>query len=118
MKVRVLALGAAIAASAAVGRSHAQTDRPIFLTIVGHGAIRFRLARGWVAPCDSADNHMLFDGWLEPGEYTFATGSDVVCYQYTSGAFRNANWSTSQVAATTAGTKTRRWPLSLQVSTD
>jgi hypothetical protein len=118
MTARALALGVAIASSFVVGRGDAQTDRPIFVTIVGHGAIRFRLAGGPVAPCDSADNHMLFDGWLEPGKYAFATGSDVVCYQYTSGAFREANWSTSRVAATTAGTKTRRWPLAIEVSTD
>jgi hypothetical protein len=97
---RAVALALGIAASSATALAAAETDRPVFVTVVGQGAIRFRLAAGITAPCDSSENRMLFDGWLKPGRYEWGTGADVVCYQYTSGALRESNWSESRVIGT------------------
>ncbi len=45
---------------------------PVSVTVVGRGAIRFRPAAGVIAPCDSMDNRMLFDGWLRPEDTRWA----------------------------------------------
>jgi hypothetical protein len=112
----VLALG--IAAISAPSSAPAQADRPVSVRIVGHGAIRFRLAGGAVAPCESSENRMLFDGWLEPGQYVFSTGADLVCYEHTSGALRESNWSTPRVVPTTMGRRLLRRPQQIEVSTE
>jgi len=112
---RGIALALGIAASSAAVVAAAETDRPVFVTVVGQGAIRFRLAAGITAPCDSSENRMLFDGWLKPGRYEWGTGVDVVCYQYTSGALRESNWSESRVI----GTRIRHvGPTEIVVSTE
>jgi hypothetical protein len=111
-----LFVGTAVAAAAPL--ADAQTDRPVFVTVVGHDAIRFRLSAGATAPCDSPDNRMLYDGWLRPGRFAFGTGADVVCYQHTSGALREVNWSVPRVVTTLMGTKARRRPTEIEVSTD
>ena len=118
MNARCVALAFGIIASSVTDRADAQADRPVFVTVVGHGAIRFRLAVGGVAPCDSGYNRMLFDGRLEPGRYAFATGANVVCYQHTAGALREVDWSASQVVPTLTGSRFRRWPTEITVSTD
>ncbi|MGO9835767.1 MAG: hypothetical protein ACLP1X_16310 [Polyangiaceae bacterium] len=100
MFARGVALALGIAAGSATVLAAAETDRPVALTVVGHGAIRFRLAVGVTAPCDSSENRMLFDGWLMPGRYEWGTGADAICYQYTSGALRESNWSESRVVGT------------------
>lgn len=71
----------------------AGAERPVFVTVTGQTAIGFRLAVGRTAPCDSTENRMMFDGTLPPGQHTFETGSEVVCYRYTSAAFPTAEWS-------------------------
>lgn len=43
---------------------------------------------------------MMFDGTLAPGQYTFETGSQFVCYQHTSAAFPNSEWSVPRVVPT------------------
>jgi hypothetical protein len=78
----------------------AGAERPVYVTVTGQTAIRFRLAIGRTAPCDSTENRMMFDGTLAPGRYTFETGSEVVCYQYTSAAFPSSEWSVPQVMPT------------------
>jgi hypothetical protein len=118
MKAAAIALAVGTAVASAAPLSDAQTDRPVYVTVVGHDAIRFRLAAGATAPCDSRDNRMLFDGWLRPGRFAFSTGADVVCYQHTSGALREVNWSEPRVVATVMGTKVRRWATEIEVSTD
>jgi hypothetical protein len=111
-----LVVGTAIAAVAPL--ADAQTDRPVFVTVVGHDAIRFRLSAGATAPCDSPDNRMLYDGWLRPGRFAFGTGAEAVCYEHTSGALREVNWSVPRVVATVMGTRARRRPTEIVVSTD
>jgi hypothetical protein len=100
VNARAIALALGIAASSVALPADAEADRPVFLSVVGHGRIRFRMATGAAAPCDSSENRMLFDGWLAPGSYVVVTGADVVCYQNTSGALRESNWSESQMVAT------------------
>jgi hypothetical protein len=75
-------------------------ERPVFVTVTGQTAIRFRLAVGRTAPCDSTENRMMFDGTLPPGQYTFDTRSEVVCYEYTSAAFPTSEWSVPRVMPT------------------
>ena len=109
-----------MAASSVVARADAEADRPVFVTVVGHGAIRFRLAAGATAPCDSSENRMLLDAWLGPGRYEWGTGANDVCYQHTSGALREADWSESLVVPTAMGRGRGRptTPTEIVVSTD
>jgi hypothetical protein len=114
MARREVALLLAIAASFAAVPADAGADFPVYVVVLGHGAIRVRLAAGRVAPCDSSENRMLFDGWLGVGTYSWPTGTDMVCFQNTSGALREQDWSTSQLIPTVW----RRKPAEILVSTD
>ena len=118
VNAHTIALALAFAASAVATPADAETDRPVVVTVVGRGAIRFRLASGATAPCDSRDNRVVFDGWLTPGRYSIGTGADVICYQHTSGALRVVNWSGSRVVPTLMGNKVRRRPTEIVVATD
>jgi hypothetical protein len=114
MARRGVAIALGIAASVAALPADAEADRPVFVVVAGHGAIRLRLAAGRTAPCDSTENRMIFDGWVGVGKYSWATRSDLVCYEHTSGALRESDWSVAQVVAT----MTRRGPLVIRISTD
>jgi hypothetical protein len=114
----VAALAPAVAIGIAAGIAEmpadAETDRPVFVVVVGHGSIRLRLAAGITAPCDSLENRMLFDGWVGVGRYALATHAGFVCYQHTSGALRESDWSLSRLVPT----MTRRGPAVVLISTD
>jgi hypothetical protein len=110
-----MALAFGIAANCTAAVAGAGTDRPVYVTVVGHGAIRFRLAVGPMSPCDSPDNRMLYDGWLQPGRYEWSTGAGLVCFQNTSGAFRESDWSESRIVPTWIR---RRGATQIVVSTD
>ncbi len=106
-----------IAVSGAPGPADAGADFPVVITVVGHGAIRLRLAAGRAGPCDSSANRMIFDGWVGVGTYSWPTGSpDFVCYEHTSGAFREAGWALAQLVPTTVGKRPR--PAEIRISTD
>ena len=98
---RAVAMALTIAAFTATGRADTGADRPVFVTVVGQGVIRLRLAAGITAPCDSSDNRMIFDGRIGPGRYRWDTGAKDVCYQHTSRALPDSDWSESQVVSTT-----------------
>jgi hypothetical protein len=110
----VIALALGIAAITPAADADAGADRPVFVTVVGKGHIRLRLAVGITAPCDSTENRMLFDGRLAPGRYRWDTGAQDVCYQHTSGALPDSDWSVSRVISTT----TRRGPREILISTE
>ena len=107
----VVALALAIAAFTGVQPAEAGADRPVFVTIMGQGVIRLRLAAGVTAPCDSSENRMLFDGRIGPGTYRWETGARDICYQHTSGALPDSDWSESRVISTTmrAGSPRTIW---------
>jgi hypothetical protein len=115
---RRIALALGIAASSAAARVDAGTDRPVFVTVAGQGAIRFRLAAGPIAPCDSSGNRIIFDGWLSPGRYQWDARADLVCYEYTSGALRESNWSEARIVSTVIGNKFRRRATQIVVLTE
>jgi hypothetical protein len=98
--------------------SDAQMVVPVSVTIVGHWAIRFRLAEGTTAPCDSSRNRVTYEGWLEPGVYAFPTTSRSVCYEHTSGAFREVNWSTGTIVSTLVGRRRYVRPVEIVIETD
>jgi hypothetical protein len=106
----------AIATSFVTVPARAGADRPVFVVVVGQGAIRVRLAAGVVAPCDSHDNRMIFDGWLEVGRHSWTTDADFVCFQHTSGALRESDWSVSRLVSTVTPRPAR--PMEIRVSTD
>jgi hypothetical protein len=113
---RGIAFALGLAAICATGRAEAEADRPVFVTVVGRGAIRLRIAAGVTAPCDSSENRMLFDGWVGPGRYRWETRASFVCYQHTAGALRELDWSESRLVPTTMK---RSWrPMEILVSTD
>jgi hypothetical protein len=100
MRARPLLLVAAMVGVSVPSTLRAGAERPVYVTVTGQTALRFRLTLGWTAPCDSSENRMMFDGTLPPGRYTFETGSEVVCYQYTSAAFPASEWSVPRVMPT------------------
>jgi hypothetical protein len=117
----VFALGIAAGCVGIQGDAAAEDrlDRPIYVTVLGQGITRFRMSAGVAAPCDSLRNRMLFDGSLAPGRYAFSTGAWSVCYEYTSGAFRQANWSTSRIQPTVLGDKFgHRYPARVEIRID
>jgi hypothetical protein len=114
MVARALAVAFALAAFAAAARAEAGADRPVFVTIVGQGVIRLRLAAGITAPCDSADNRMLFDGRLGAGTYRWDTDAKDVCFQHTSRALPDSDWTESRVISTTSRTGPREIVLSTE----
>ena len=91
-----------IAAFTAAPRAQAGADHPVFVTVVGQGVIRLRLAAGITAPCDSSENRMVFDGRIGPGRYRWDTGARDICYQQTSRALPDSDWSESRVISTTS----------------
>jgi hypothetical protein len=103
-----------IAVFTAGAPAEAGADRPVFVTIEGQGVIRLRLAVGITAPCESSENRMLFDGPLGPGRYRWDTGARDICYQHTSRALPDSDWSESRVISTT----TRGRPTEILLSTD
>jgi hypothetical protein len=111
---RPAALVLGIAAILAALPADAAADRPVFVAVTGQGAIRLRLAAGVTAPCDSLENRMLFDGYVRMGRYEWATASIIVCYQHTSAAFPESDWSVAQLAPTI----TRRGPNVIRISTE
>ena len=114
MARRKVALLFGFAAIVAAVPADAGADFPVYVVVAGHGPIRVRLAAGPVTPCDSDENRMLFDGWLGVGTYRWATYTDLVCFQHTSGALRKQNWSAPQLIPTVWGKK----PTQIRVSTD
>jgi hypothetical protein len=96
---------------------------PIYVTLVGQGAVRVRLTAGVVAPCDSSDDAPVYDGWLAPGRYRFFVTTRSVCMQHTWGAFRDdgGDWSTPAILPTAK--RTRRFsgsivPYEIRLSTE
>jgi hypothetical protein len=100
MRVSTLVLWATTIGISVPRPEQAGAERPVFVTVTGQTASCFRLAVGRTAPCDSTENRMMFDGTLPPGQRTFETGSEVVCYQYTSAAFPTSEWSLPRVMPT------------------
>jgi hypothetical protein len=111
---RAFAIALSIAAFASAQRAEAEADRPVFVTVVGQGVISLRLAAGITAPCDSSDNRLLFEGRIGPGRYRWDTGARDVCYQHTSRALPDSDWSESQVISTTSRTGPREIVLSTE----
>lgn len=114
MDARVIALAAGIAVIVAEVPADAEADRPVFVVVTGQGSIRLRLAAGVTSPCDSSENRMLFDGWVAVGRYAWATHAGCVCYQNTSGALRESDWSVARLVPT----MTHWGPPEIQISTD
>ena len=114
MDARVVVMALTIGAFTAGARAEAGAGRPVFVTIVGQGVIRLRLAVGITAPCNSSENRMLFDGRIGPGRYRWDTGARDICYQHTSRALPDSDWSESRVIPTT----TRFGPPEILLSTD
>jgi len=102
--------------------AHAEPLAPIYVTVVGQGAVRVLLAAGVVAPCDSSDNEPVYDGWLAPGRYRFYLASRSVCMQHTFGEFRDAGgaWSTPAILPTAFARRRRGQlvPFEIRISTD
>jgi hypothetical protein len=114
MAARAIAFAIGIAAIVAEVPADAETDRPVFVVVVGHGSIRLRIAEGVTAPCDSSENRMIFDGWVGVGRYVLATRAGFVCYQHTTAALPESDWSVPRLVPTL----TRRGPAEIQISTD
>src|SRR5271155_2783083 len=77
----------------ATARAPADGTVPVSVSAVGHGEIRLIVAEGTARPCESADNHVLFNGHASVGDevkLTSAIGS--VCVDHTYGAFRESQW--------------------------
>jgi hypothetical protein len=95
-----LSLASLMAASIAARDVSAemQPKTPVSVTIAGHGSVRLVVADGTTRPCESSDNHILFNGHAAAGEVialTSVTGS--VCVDHTYGAFRESLWAGASI---------------------
>lgn len=71
---------------------------PVYVSVVGSGSIRVRVAAGDTVPCDSSRNAPLFDGLMSAGTTTqLQSPYACICEQHTHGAFREVDWTTSQI---------------------
>jgi hypothetical protein len=98
--------------------ARAETLYPVWVTVSGQGAIRFRMTAGTTAPDDSAASGKIFDNWLAPGEYTLMTPSVSICYQHTHGAFREINWTTARCLSAIEGRRRLARPAHIVITTD
>ncbi len=79
-------------------RAEPQYSVPVYVTVVGTGSIRLRMAAGSTVPCDSSSNVGLYDGWVSAGRtWLVQSPWSCVCEQHTSGAFRETDFSPSQI---------------------
>jgi len=94
---RALRIGVAATAAmfAAPSQVHAEDPMwPVVVASVGPQRLRVRVAAGYVQPCSSSSNRMLFEGPLEPGEsVSLGTPSLPICVEHTHGAFPDTDWS-------------------------
>jgi hypothetical protein len=70
----------------------------VSVTVVGKGTMRLVVADGTARPCESSDNHVLFNGHVAAGDdvkLASATGS--VCVDHTYGAFRESQWAGASI---------------------
>jgi hypothetical protein len=67
---RLLVLVSLLVASLDAHGVSAETPQktPVSVTIAGHGSIRLVVADGATRPCESSDNHVLFDGHAAAGD--------------------------------------------------
>jgi len=71
---------------------------PVYVSVVGSGSIRVRVAAGDIVPCDSSSNLPLFDGRMSAGTTTeLQSPYGCICEQHTHGAFREVDWTPSQI---------------------
>jgi hypothetical protein len=96
---------------------------PVVATVVGTGQIRLLLAEGTGRPCESPENHKLFDGHAKAGDevrvnFSAAVGS--VCVDHTYGAFRESQWAGGVIwsAGDFGSHPSSSAALSIRVSTD
>ena len=91
--VLVLSLGIFLAHS--VAAEDTPTTIPVSITVVGKGQIRLIVAEGSGRPCESSDNHVLFNGHARAGEQvkvTVVAAIGAVCVDHTYGEFRESQW--------------------------
>lgn len=108
----------AITFAAPIAPAHAETLYPVWLTILGQGAIRFRMTAGQTMPGDSGASGKIFDGWLSPGEYTLLSPRVSICYQQTHGAFREVDWTGAVCTSAIVGRGRLAQPQHIFLSTD
>jgi hypothetical protein len=87
-------------ASLAASSAPADTPRatPVTVSVVGKGHIRLMVSDGMTRPCDSSDNHMLFNERVDAGaeiKLKAATGS--VCVDHTYGSLRESQWAGASI---------------------
>src|ERR1700722_15402380 len=93
---------AACLASASLAAPSAPADAPrmtpVAVSVVGKGHIRLMVSDGTTRPCDSSDNHMLFNERVDAGaeiKLKSATGS--VCVDHTYGSLRESQWAGASI---------------------
>jgi hypothetical protein len=95
---------------------------PVSVMVVGSGSIRLRVAEGASRPCESSENHMLFDGRAKAGDEIRVTSSAAVgsvCVDHTYGAFRETQWSGPVIySAGDFGPQPSSAVLSVRISTE
>jgi hypothetical protein len=92
---------------------------PVSIDVVGHGTIRLVVSDGAERPCESSDNHILFNGRASAGariDLTSVTGS--VCVDHTYGAFRESQWAGASIWSGSGAGWTGTHSLRGVVSTD
>jgi len=91
-------LAAALVVALCAGRAVAEDASPVLVVAHGPKAVLVEIAAGEAMPCDSSANHMLYRGWLLPGEAReLSSAVASVCFRQTYDNFSEANWSTPRL---------------------
>jgi hypothetical protein len=118
----VAALGLGVLRAHPVAAEGAPTTIPVSVTVVGTGQIRLIVAEGSGRPCESSDNHVLFNGHAKAGDevkLTVVAAIGAVCVDHTYGEFRESQWAGGVTWwSGDFGPHPSRGGLSIQVSTD
>jgi hypothetical protein len=117
-----VALGLGIFRAHSVGAEATPTTIPVSITVVGKGQIRLIVAEGSGRPCESSDNHVLFNGHARAGDevkLTVVAAIGAVCVDHTYGEFRESQWAGGVTWwAGDFGPQPSGAALSIRVSTD
>jgi hypothetical protein len=90
-----MALAVGIFRAHPVAAEGTPTTIPVSVTVVGTGQIRLIVAEGLGRPCESSDNHVLFNGHARAGDdvkLTVIAAIGAVCVDHTYGEFRESQW--------------------------
>jgi hypothetical protein len=77
----------------------ADSPAPVVVSLTGPAKVRALIAEGNTMPCDSPENHVLYNGFIEPDQILrLAATNGCVCYQQSFAPLTAVDWGPAQSA--------------------